>query len=266
MVAYQGEVRLEHKGRGLGRFFKKALTGEGGWRLSTGMWQAASSEGTRSMCDDVKQSRTLNTPASGEPLGFELLDALLEERIQCPRQANQIDAKIRQAFEREVAVLILDMCGFSRLTARYGIIHCLCMVRQIRLGSIPAVEHNGGTVLKQEADNLYAIFRTVEQALEAALDIFHAFTYMNGVLPEDRDIFGSVGTGFGPTLVLGCEDFFGEEVNRASKLGEDSASKMEILLTERAYNALPSGRYKFAHKLVKIEELEIQAFSFLRRG
>ena len=29
MVAYQGEVRFEHKGGGLGRFFKKALSGEG---------------------------------------------------------------------------------------------------------------------------------------------------------------------------------------------------------------------------------------------
>jgi uncharacterized protein (AIM24 family) len=29
MVAYQGEVRFDYKGGGLGRFFKKALTGEG---------------------------------------------------------------------------------------------------------------------------------------------------------------------------------------------------------------------------------------------
>ena len=29
MVAYQGDIRFEHKGGGLGRFFKKALTGEG---------------------------------------------------------------------------------------------------------------------------------------------------------------------------------------------------------------------------------------------
>ncbi len=29
MVAYQGEVRFEHQGGGLGRFFKKAITGEG---------------------------------------------------------------------------------------------------------------------------------------------------------------------------------------------------------------------------------------------
>ncbi len=29
MVAYQGGVRFDHKGGGLGRFFKKAMTGEG---------------------------------------------------------------------------------------------------------------------------------------------------------------------------------------------------------------------------------------------
>lgn len=29
MVAYQGDMRFEHKGGGLGRFFKKSLTGEG---------------------------------------------------------------------------------------------------------------------------------------------------------------------------------------------------------------------------------------------
>ena len=29
MVAFQGDVRFEHKGGGLGRFFKKAMTGEG---------------------------------------------------------------------------------------------------------------------------------------------------------------------------------------------------------------------------------------------
>jgi uncharacterized protein (AIM24 family) len=29
MVAYQGGVRFEHQGGGVGRFFKKALTGEG---------------------------------------------------------------------------------------------------------------------------------------------------------------------------------------------------------------------------------------------
>jgi uncharacterized protein (AIM24 family) len=29
MVAYQGDIRFEHKSGGLGRFFKKALTGEG---------------------------------------------------------------------------------------------------------------------------------------------------------------------------------------------------------------------------------------------
>lgn len=29
MVAYQGDVRFEHKGGGVGRFFRRAVTGEG---------------------------------------------------------------------------------------------------------------------------------------------------------------------------------------------------------------------------------------------
>jgi hypothetical protein len=37
------------------------------------------------------------------------------------------------------------------------------------------VTGNGGQVIKQEADNLFAIFAQPAHALEAALDIFRAF-------------------------------------------------------------------------------------------
>ncbi len=218
------------------------------------------------MRDNMKKARLPDRRESDEPPSdLELLHTLLDERIQYPRQADQIDAKLRQAFERVVAVLILDMCGFSQLTAHYGIIHFLCMIRQMELGAVPAVEGNGGTVIKQEADNLFAVFETAEQALEAALDIFHAFDAMNDILPDERDIRGSVGIGFGRTLVIGREEFFGPEVNLASKLGEDVAGKMEILLTDNAHKALPPGRYECSHKPLSLGELQIQAFGFLRR-
>lgn len=35
MVAYQGDIRFEHKSGGLGRFFKKAMTGEGTQLMAT---------------------------------------------------------------------------------------------------------------------------------------------------------------------------------------------------------------------------------------
>ena len=175
--------------------------------------------------------------------GRAYLRRLLSERNQHPDSAPQIDAALRTAFERKVAMLILDMSGFSTLTERFGIIHFLSMIHQMEQGARPAVTSNGGQVIKQEADNLFAIFDHPAQALEAALDIFRSFDAMNTVLPDERDIYGCIGIGYGDTLVIGDDDLFGVEVNAACKLGEDCAGATEILLTPAAYLALPPDRY-----------------------
>jgi class 3 adenylate cyclase len=66
---------------------------------------------------------------------------------------------------------------------------------------------------------------------------------MNAVLPNDRDLYGSIGIGYGDLLVVSDGDLFGSEMNLASKLGEDIAAKMQILLTAQAFAALPPDRY-----------------------
>jgi adenylate cyclase len=118
------------------------------------------------------------------------------------------------------------------------------MIAQMDELARPAIEDNGGTVVKQEADNLFAYFPTPYQAVEGAKDILRSFAAANTALPDERHINGCVGIGYGPTLVIGDEDMFGNEMNLACKLGEDIASKSEILLTENAYNALPSSLYE----------------------
>ena len=52
------------------------------------------------------------------------------------------------------------MVGFSRLSQKHGIIHYLAMIARMDLAARPAVEGNGGRVVKQEADNLFAVFET----------------------------------------------------------------------------------------------------------
>ena len=182
--------------------------------------------------------------AQAESSGRALLRQLLSERNQFPERVDEIDDKIRAVFERRVAVLVLDMVGFSRLSQKHGIIFYLSMIAQMDSAARPAVEGNGGRVIKQEADNLFAIFEDSTDALEASLDIFRGFEAINGVVPDDRDIFGSVGIGYGPTLVVGEEDLFGCEVNLASKLGEDIAGASEILLTRSAFENLTPNRYR----------------------
>jgi class 3 adenylate cyclase len=211
-----------------------------------------------------RKATHLATRRAPKKPGRAYLRRLLSERNQYPERAAEIDQEIRRAFERAVAMLMLDMSGFSRLAAKHGIIHYLAMIEQMEGSARPAVKANHGVVIKQEADNLLCMFGNPVDALEAALDIFRAFGALNTVLPDERDIYGAIGIGYGETLVVGDEDLFGNEMNLACKLGEDIAVKKQILLTPAAYNALPPGRYEFSVQSASIGGRDVEFFRFER--
>ena len=103
------------------------------------------------------------TPLSAQPSTASAhdrayLQQLLSLRNQSAGRVAEIDAAIEQAFVRTVSMLVLDMCGFSRITARHGIIHFLAMLHQMEQAARPAIAGNSGEVVKQEADNLFAVF------------------------------------------------------------------------------------------------------------
>jgi class 3 adenylate cyclase len=85
-------------------------------------------------------------------------------------------------------------------------------------------------------------------------------------VPPERDIRGSIGIGFGETLIIGQHDMFGPEMNLACKLGEDVAATKEILLTEAAYSALPEKTYVCEPASVTISGMELKAFRFVRKA
>jgi class 3 adenylate cyclase len=214
---------------------------------------------------DVKKSQPKSLQQRSSNLrGPALLRQLLSQRNQYPERAQEIDQHLREAFAKTVAVLVLDMCGFSRLTVEHGIIHYLAMIHQMQEASRPAVTGNGGRVIKFDADNLFATFEDPEDALESAIDILRAFDAVNVLAPLDRDIYGSIGIGYGETLVIEDHDMFGSEVNIACKLGEDLACKSEILLTQAAFSGLPEGRYIFSPATFTISELRIDCYRYER--
>ena len=63
-------------------------------------------------------------------------------------------------------MLVLDMSGFSRATRRYGIVEYLLVIRRVRALMTPLVAKRGGDVVKAEADNLFCLFRSVDEAAE----------------------------------------------------------------------------------------------------
>lgn len=161
------------------------------------------------------------------------LDALLIERVEHPERSKTIDAKIKKTFEKAVAIMVLDMSGFSKLVQRYGIIHYLAMIRRMRRVVAPAIDRHHGVIIKFEADNCFAVFPKSDDAVAASQDIHHDLGVANLATPDESDIHVSIGIGYGPTL-LACDDMYGNEMNLASKLGEDVAERGEILLTEAA--------------------------------
>ncbi|MFO0764859.1 MAG: adenylate/guanylate cyclase domain-containing protein [Patescibacteria group bacterium] len=162
------------------------------------------------------------------------LHDLLDQRLQYPERIAEIDQKITNSFEKECAVFVLDMSGFSSVVQRYGIIHFLAMVQRMRSVVRPCVERYGGTVVKFEADNCFAVFGDVDQALAAMKDVRHELGVFNDQTPDESDVHVSIGIGFGKILLF-CDDLYGDQLNLASKLGEDVAEKNETLLTEAAH-------------------------------
>ncbi len=185
------------------------------------------------------------------------LAELLQERNEYPDRAAEIDARIRETFSETHAVMVMDMSGFSRLTLAHGIIHFLAMIHRMQQVVRPAVEENGGEIIKWEADNAFAIFPDVERAIEAVVDIMKRFSAANTMLPEEMDMYGKFGIGFGEVLIVGREDLYGSEVNLASKLGEDLAQRDEILLTEAAFSRVDPVTRNYTEMRMSVSGLDL---------
>lgn len=171
-----------------------------------------------------------------------------------------MEAQLWHEYGAERAVLVLDMSGFSELSHRYGIVHYLSMVRRMQLTTGPIVQRYQGALVKFEADNGFAMFPTVDDAIEAALELNAAFATANEQTPDELDIRIACGIDYGRILVIEGWDFFGNAVNRASKLGEDLANAGEILVTQDAVQHLAAEHRHVLHpQYFEISGLRIDA-------
>src|SRR5688500_12652108 len=121
------------------------------------------------------------------------LEKLLDQRNERPEQLHEIDAQIKERFQQTHTVFVLDMSGFSARTLRYGIAHYLAMIRRMQSIVLPLIDEAKGRVVKTEADNVFALFRKVADALTAAESINEALSRVNAGLPADWDILVGIG-------------------------------------------------------------------------
>ena len=180
---------------------------------------------------------------------------------------QQVESEIWREFGAEYAVFVLDMSGFSLLTRKYGIVHYLSMVKRMQLTTEPIVKSYGGSMIKYDADNCFAVFPGPLSAVNAAIAMQHAFEASNLLTSDDLDIYIAIGIDYGKLLIIGNEDCFGDPVNRASKMGEDIAAGGEILITKDAMEMISKEAGIKAHEMnVSISGIDIPAFSIEYRG
>jgi len=176
-----------------------------------------------------------------------------------PEKAEEVRQRIWDKFGTKGAVFISDMASFSSTSRKVGVCHFLKMIHRTRQIVAPVIEANRGVLLKCDADNCYAFFKSADDAIRASFDV-------NGALYEANDSFDigeqvnlSVGIDFGRVLLIGDIEFFGDPVNTASKLGEDLATRNEILVTRRAIENSNFEIPELAERMVaRISAIEIQ--------
>jgi adenylate cyclase len=170
-------------------------------------------------------------------LSREQLFELIERRLDDPSAAAAVDEEVWKRCGVERAIFVSDLSGFTRLTRKHGILHFLAVFRRSSRLAMPVLEARGGRCVKREADNLIYSFERVTDAIAAAQRIVADTRALDAQLTEDERVYPCIGIGFGRVIEL-TDDVFGDEVNIAFKLGEDVASKREILVSSSAYEQL----------------------------
>jgi adenylate cyclase len=160
------------------------------------------------------------------------LEKLIEERLKPGVDKQAIDDRIWDLFGETWAVMFMDLSGFSRGVAEFGIIHFLQVIYEAQRLLVPSIDRHDGILLKMEGDSMLVIFRRAIRAIECAIDMQRTLHHHNQSKSESEKVLPCVGLGHGRMLRIGDRDVFGSEVNAASKLGEDIAKAWEILITD----------------------------------
>jgi len=156
---------------------------------------------------------------------------MIEERAKTGTDVAAMDQRIWDLFGEEWTVMFTDLAGFSRNVEEFGIVHFLQVIWDHTRLLTPVIAEHDGLLLKTEGDSMLLLFRRPRRAVDCALAMQRACAQVNQRRRPEDQILLCIGLGHGRVLRIGDEDVWGQEVNAASKLGEDTAKAGEILVT-----------------------------------
>ena len=188
---------------------------------------------------------------------FSAIRSMSEEKVR----RELMEDRIWREFGHRCAVMVLDSSGFTVSSSTNGIVGYLCCISRLRDTVNGLLTGSGCPSFRFYADNIFARFPEVAGALEAAFLIHDTLAREKIMVCDDLDLRVCIGIGYGEVLLSEGEGVFGNEMNLASKLGEDIAGPGEILLTESAYGMVPAGRRSlFIEKHGRVSGMDIRYY------
>ena len=175
------------------------------------------------------------------------------------------ETEIWEAYGEKIAVLVIDSSGFSKNTLEHGIIHALTNMAELIDIADSILKQNGAISQRILGDNIFAEFSSVDEAVKASIELKLAINKHNFILKSAVTFGANFGIGYGNLLFSErFQGYYGEEMNLASKLGEDIAADGEILITKQAFQSIKDKEgYTFEDKKQKMSGIEIDYFKIL---
>lgn len=181
----------------------------------------------------------------GDPFPYDLLEdphrlaecgvwsAEVYRDLMACRAGRMTEQQFRDKYAATVAIMQLDMTGFTRAAMSRGSLFSFLRILDAQQVCVPVLESHGADRIRAFADDLTATFQEPARALQAALEIHRRMAAFNASddLGEGR-IECCIGLGYGEVYRIGPDQAMGDEMNRTSKLGEDTAEAGETLITD----------------------------------
>lgn len=137
------------------------------------------------------------------------------------------------------AILTLDLTGFTVAAMRGRGLDALLRILDAQQVCVPVFHEHDALLVRAFADDLVALFEEPGQALAAAFEIHRRVQEFNhSGQAAEKPALACIGVGYGDVYAIGPNLAMGDEMNRASKLGEDIARGNETLVTSNVYFAL----------------------------
>lgn len=155
------------------------------------------------------------------------------------QQKRMTESEFREKYHRECAILSMDMTGFTSSAMRRGELHSLLRILDAQTVIIPVLHEFNAQLIRCFADDIVALFPEPNAAVDAAIESHRRIKLFNeSSLASDNPTRCCAGIGFGNVFAIGPNLAQGDEMNRASKLGEDIARANETLITENVYTVV----------------------------